>query len=113
MIRYLEPLFTTEKTDGKVEKVKRSFQNGAGLINLYLITIASNEADVFDIIPVPLLKQRAFRHRDYDVIGLAEDQTAAFGLVQRIHEEYYKAFHSYTGIRAWLLEKLAEQEQKA
>ena len=112
MIRYLEPLYVTEKSSEKVDEMKRKIKWGAGMIGLYLITLSSNENDVFDIFSVVMMKQRSFRHRDLDVIGVAEDQEAAFMLVQRIHEEYYAVCHSYSGIRDALSERLCEQEKK-
>ncbi len=112
MIRYLEPLYVTEKSSGRVNEMKKKIRSGAGMIGLYLITLSSNEKDVFDIFSVAMMKQRSFRHRDLDVIGVAEDQEAAFLLVQRIHEEYYAVYHSYSGIRDELSARLAEQEKK-
>ena len=112
MIRYLNPLYTTDQTKEKTDVLKRSFRTGTGAVGLYLITIASNSQDVFDIIPIPLLKQRSFRHRDFDVIGLAESKEAAFLLVQRIYEDYYRVFSSYEGIRAELEARLEEQENQ-
>lgn len=111
MIRYLDPLYTTDKTAGKIDTVKRSFRLGSGAFGLYIITIASNTQDVFDIIPIPLFKQRALRHRDYDVIGVAESKEAAFLLVQRIYEEYYRVYNTYSGIRSELTDRLAGQER--
>ncbi len=112
MIRYLDPLYTTEKTAGKTDVVKRSFRYGSGAVGLYLITIASNEQDVFDIFPIPLLKQRAFRHRDHDVIGIAESKEAAFALVARIYGDYAHTYSTCAGIRSKLLDLLCEQEKK-
>ncbi|MBP5384963.1 MAG: hypothetical protein J6Y57_08335 [Lachnospiraceae bacterium] len=112
MIRYLEPLYTTTKTEKLVKKIRRAFSSGAGMTGIYLITIASNEKDVFDVFSVMLLKQRGFRHRDYDVIGIAESEEAAFSLVARIHDDYFRAFGSYDGIRQELLRRLHEQEKE-
>ena len=112
MIRYLKPLFTTEKTADKTDVLKRSFREGAGAFGYFLITIASNEQDVFDIIPIPLLKQRSFRHRDYDVIGLAESKEAAYTLVANIFAQYHAQYSSYDGIRKKLCEMLCEQENE-
>lgn len=112
MIRYLNPLYVTDKTSDQVKKIKNGIRTGTGMIGYFLITIATGEHDVLDILPVALFKQRSFRHRDYDVIGLAENEQAAFLLVKRIHEEYYDAFHTYSGIKTELLRRLGEQEKK-
>ena len=112
MIRYLKPLYVTDKTTDKVKKLKNGIRTGTGMVGMYLITIAANENDVFDILPVMLFKQRSFRHRDIDVIGLAEDELAAYMLVKRIHEDYFAVYGTYTGIRAELTKRLSEQEKK-
>ncbi len=111
MIRYLDPLFTTAKTEAKVEKVKEKIRTGAGMIGICLITIASNQKDVFDIIPAPMMKQPSFRKRDLYVVGIAQDKDAAFELVGRIYQEYHQVYSTYTGIRDALLEQFAEQEK--
>lgn len=110
MIRYLNPLYTTDKTAGKCEKIQRKMRMGAGLIGLYLITLSESESDVFDIYNVVLFKQRYFRHRNYDVIGVAESEEAAFDLVRRIHDDYFNVFGTYIGIKAELRSRLDEQE---
>lgn len=111
MIRYLDPLYTTQKTEKKCDKVRNSIKKGAGLIGLYLITLSETEADVFDIYNVAFFKQRYFRHRDYDVIGIAESQEAAFELVKRIHTDYFNVFGSYIGIKEELKSRLDMQEK--
>lgn len=110
MIRYLDPLYTTDKTADKCEKVKNKIKIGAGFFGLFLITLSETEADVFDIYNVVLFKQRYFRHRDYDVIGIAESEEAAFDLVRRIHDDYFKVFGTYLGIKAELKSRLDMQE---
>ena len=112
MIRYLDPLFTTEKTESEVEKVKHKIRTGAGMIGIFLVTIASNGKDVFDIIPAPMMKQPSFRKRDLYVVGIAQDQEAAFELVGRIFAEYHQAYSTYTGIRDALLAQFAVQERE-
>lgn len=105
MIRYLDPLFTTEQTTKKVGKFKFNVKYGIGMVGLYIITLSSNEKDVFDIYPVPLFKQRSFRKRDFDIVGFAESREAAFTLVQEIYEDYYRANRTYLGIRDFFAEK--------
>ena len=113
MIRYLKPLYLTDQTSDKVQTVKDALRTGSGLFGLFIITIAAGEKDVFDILPIALFKQRAFRHRDYDVIGIAQDQEAAFLLVQKIYEEYFATYSTYSGIREAFLKRFGEQEKKS
>lgn len=112
MIRYLDPMYTTEKTADKVTKVRSKIKIGAGMLGLYIISLSETESDVFDIYNVALFKQRYFRHRDYDIVGIAENEEAAYELVRRIHDDYFKAFGTYIGIKAELRARLDMQENK-
>ena len=103
MIRYLDSLYLTEAASAKVDKFKRNVRLGIGMVGLYVITVSSGEQDVFDIYPVTLFKQRSFRKRNYDVVGFAESEEAAFKLVQNIYEEYVLKNHTYSGMRAYFV----------
>ena len=112
MIRYLDPLFTTKKTENRVEEIRRKIRTGAGMTGICLITVATTGKDVLDILPAPMMKQPSFRKRDLDVVGIAEDKDAAFELVGRIFAEYQKTFSTYTGLREALLAQFAGQERE-
>lgn len=110
MIRFLKPLYTTEKMSEKTEEVCDGLENGALLFGTFVITLSETEADVFDIYNGLLFKQPAFRNRDYDVIGLAESEEAAYELVSRIYSDFNKAFGTYNGIKSELINRLSMQE---
>lgn len=59
---------------------------------MYLLTLASNEKNLIDIIPADMLKQKHFKKEYSDevrVIGLAKGQDEAFELVRQIVDEVY------------------------
>ena len=88
MITYSKNLYLTDKTGRDLRKIKRRLKSGAGLMNVKLITLASNGKDVFDILPAFMFKLKNFRKYDHHVIGIAENKKAAFRLIERMTGEY-------------------------
>ncbi len=109
MIRYLDSLYLTEAATTRASKFKTNVHLGIGMVGLYVITISSGEKDVFDIYSVTLFKQRSFRKRNFDIIGFAENEEAAFKLVQSIYEEYYLRNRTYSGMRAYFASQFVNQ----
>lgn len=101
MITYHPRLYLTEKTEKKIDTIKWKLAAGAGMVQVYLITLAENEADLFDIYPAALFKQYYFRKREYIVIGVAESKEAAMRLVRQIIEECMEQKGSYEQLRAY------------
>lgn len=110
MIRFLNPLFTTETTYDTGDEVKSLINDGVGLSFVYVITLSENEADVFDIFNIMMFKQPVFRNRDYDIIGLAENEGAAYELVGNIISAYQRQYGTYSGIKSELRNRLDNQE---
>ncbi len=79
------------------------------MVQVHLITLAQNEADVFDIYPAALFKQYDFRRRDYVVVGIAESKEAAMQLVRQMIEDCAERSGSYEQLRAQFT---AEQSTK-
>lgn len=109
MITYHPRLYLTEKTEKKIDTIKWKLGAGAGMVQVHLITLAQNEADVFDIYPAALFKQHNFRRRDYVVVGIAESKEAAMSLVRQMIEDCAKRSGSYEQLRAQFT---AEQSTK-
>ena len=106
MIRYLSPLYLTDKVTDKAEQICDRLEKGDLVFGTFVITLAESESDVFDIYNGLLFKQPAFRNRDYDICGLAESEEAAYELVCRIYMEYYKKFGTYSGLKSELVKRL-------
>ncbi len=103
MITYHPRLYLTEKTEKKIDTIKWKLAAGAGMVQVHLITLAENEADVFDIYPAALFKQHYFRKRDYTVIGIAESKEAAMQLVRQMIEECLEQSGSYEQLRSYFI----------
>lgn len=88
MIEYINELYLTDKTKNKIDKIKNDILNEK-LISLVCIIILSEcESDVFDIIPINILKFRKNLNDKLLVLGIAENKKAAIKLCAKMIEEY-------------------------
>ena len=74
-MQWAENLYLTDKTAKKKDKIIRKANRGMGMVSIYLITLASNPENLFDIFHAAHLKQPAFYKQD---------------LVQRMVEDIYR-----------------------
>ena len=102
MIEYAQRLFLTDKTRKNLEKIKENIENGEHMLltGLYVIELAMNRDDVFDLIPVRMFKLKSFRNRDHYIIGFAESRSACYSLVTEIVTEHYDVTKRHDGLRA-------------
>ncbi len=103
MITYHPRLYLTEKTEKKIDTIKWKLATGAGMVQVYLITLSENETDLFDIYPAALFKQYYFRKREHIVIGVAESKEAAMQLVRQMIEECLEQSGGSGQLRAYFM----------
>lgn len=89
-MQWAENLYLTDKTEKKKDKIIRKANRGMGMVSIYLITLASNPENLFDIFHAAHLKQPAFYKQDLFVVGIASDYEEALELVQRMVEDIYR-----------------------
>ncbi len=99
MIRYIDKLYLTEKTDKDISKIKKKLRLGIGTVSLYVIMLSKNSTDVFEIVPAQMFKFRKYRHMDHIVIGFAESRKKAYEIVTRLITEHFIRTGQYTGLR--------------
>lgn len=105
MIRYIKDLCLTDKTEKNLIKIKTKLKLGAGMTGLYVIKLAGNENDVFDIVPAQMFKIRKYRHMDHTVIGFAESRNKAYEIVGQVVNEYFEHSGQYDGLRAYCVNR--------
>ena len=88
MIRYINDLFLTEKNVKKIDKIKQDIENKKYISMACFITLAKNQTDVFDIIPILNLKLKSNMYDDLLVVGIAENKKAAVRLCAEISMQY-------------------------
>ena len=104
MIRYVDDLYLTENTKKNLSKIKRKLRLGAGILSLYVIMMSESVEDVFDIVPAQMFKIRKYRHMDHTVIGLAESEREAYGMIEKLIAAHYERTGQYTGLKAGYLD---------
>ncbi|WP_099468284.1 hypothetical protein [Konateibacter massiliensis] len=80
---------------GKTAKKKRyeivwKVKHGAGMLDVYLITLASNEENLLDIWNSSVFLQPYYRKQDFFIVGIACGYDEAVELAAKIVEELYQ-----------------------
>ena len=89
-MQWAENLYLSDKTAKKRDKIIKKANRGIGMLSIYLITLASNPENLFDIFHAAHLKQPAFYKQDLYVVGIASGYEEALELVQRMIDDIYR-----------------------
>ncbi|MCR5273016.1 MAG: hypothetical protein K6E13_08540 [Lachnospiraceae bacterium] len=89
-MNWYHDLYVGESIKGKEKKIKRKLERNAGMINVHVITLASNGVDVFDIIPAWEIKIFKKHFNDLFIVGIAGDFDEAVLMTGDIVMEKYK-----------------------
>lgn len=94
---------------GKTAKKKRyeivwKVKHNAGMLHAHVITLASNENNLLDIIPCRMLLQEGYPKKNMFIVGIAADYEEALEVVQNIIMEVYHATGGFQ-IRKFIMEQ--------
>ena len=89
-MRLAENLYTTEKTKKMLPRIVQKIRRGKLQPEIWLITIASNEQNLLDIFQSVYYMQPMFARLNPDIVGIAESEEAAKGLLLKITEDMYR-----------------------
>lgn len=89
-MRWAVNLYTTEKTKKALPRIMQKVRKRKLQPGVWLITIASNEQNLFDIFHSSTYLQPMFAKLNPDIVGIAESPDAARELVVRIAEDMLK-----------------------
>lgn len=103
MIWY-DKLYVGESIVHKTKKIKWKIMHNAGLIGIYVITLASNRQNLLDIIPSYELMQRGYPKREMVIVGLAKGYDEAVEVAASIVDEVYRNTGTFA-VRTYLAEK--------
>lgn len=106
---WYEDLYVGESIVHKTSKIKWKIRHNAGQLNIYVISLASNEANLLDIIPAQELLQKGYRKQDMYVVGLAKGYDEAVEVAVSIVDEVYQNTGTFD-IRSYLGRKRYLQE---
>ena len=107
-MRFYPNLFVTEKTAPQLEQIVEAIKLNKMTPNIYVVALASNEANLLDIIPSWELLQPAYPKAELEIVGLANGKKDAFTLVEYMIAEAYQKTGS-PDVRTYLQEKKEEQ----
>lgn len=98
---------------GKIAKKRqrtiiRKLKTNAGMLDVYLITMAANGRDIFDIISSSYLQQRSLRRNLPMIVGIACGYEEAVELAADIVQEIYQETKDVQ-VRSYLMEKVKER----
>lgn len=89
-MKWYKDLYIGESITGKSEKIKWKIRHGAGLIEIYIVSLAGCSNDLLDIIPSWELMQKSYPVTDLFIVGLAkgweEAVEVAAGIVMETFE---------------------------
>ena len=89
-MEWYENLYAGKSVLPKKQKVKWKIVHHAGQLRVYVITLASNEKNLLDIIPSRELLQKYYPKKDLYIIGLAGNYKEAVELACQIVSEVYQ-----------------------
>lgn len=88
-MRWYGDLYIGETAQKKVHKIIDKVNKNKWQKNVFILTKAANDCDLFDIYPSYVLLQKYFADKDYLIIGVAIGYDEAVGLVEKIVDELY------------------------
>lgn len=89
MVLWSSRLYVGEKLERKKERVIASINNREAAYGVYLIALASNPNNLFDILEANELLFPHYKRTNIHVIGLAKGREEAIGLVREMIMEVY------------------------
>ena len=89
-MEWADNLYVSDSAAGKKDKIIRKAERGIGMIQVYLITLASNEQNLLDIFHAAHLKQPAFYGQSLRVVGIARGMEEARELTLQMITDIYE-----------------------
>ena len=104
-MEWYQELYTGDSIQGKTDRIKWKIIHNAGQLGIYVIALASNPENLFDIIPSWELMQKHYPKRQIVIIGLAKGWEEAVEVVKQIITEIYERtggfdVHNYLSIQS-------------
>ena len=91
MVRWNEKLYYGEAMKKKHRRTIHAINTGRKIRNVYCIAFASNQNNLFDILPASELNKPHLKNTEIQIIGLALGKDEATMVVQEMILEVYRA----------------------
>ena len=99
-----EDLYVGESIRHRYRKVKWKIMHNAGQMFAYVITLASNERNLLDLIPARELLQKHYPKKHLYVVGLAGNYDEAIALAGQIVSDVYRTTGAFD-VRRYFLQQ--------
>lgn len=106
---WYEDLYVGESIVHKTSKIIWKIRHNAGQLNIYVISLASNEDNLLDIIPAQELLQKGYPKRRMYVVGLAKGYDEAVQVAVSIVDEVYQKTGAFD-VRSYLKKRHRSME---
>jgi hypothetical protein len=90
MIRWYKKLYTDTLAGKRQKKIIKTINEGKLSVGVYVIALASNSQNLFDIINANELLFPHFKRMDHYVVGIAYSRENAIYVLQEMIEEIYQ-----------------------
>lgn len=94
-MRWAVNLYTTESTKKMLPRIMRRVRKKKLLPTVKLITLASNEKNLLDIIPAEAYLQKGLAAMNPDIVGIAKGQEEAEALAAQIVFDVWRESGSF------------------
>lgn len=107
-MKWYPELYVGSHAKKKQKKIIRKLKTNAGMLDVYLITLAANGEDIFDILSSAWLQQKGIRRNLPLIVGIACGYEEAVQLAVGIVEEVYRETGDVQ-VQSYLIEKVKER----
>ena len=110
-MKYYHALYMSEELIQTKAEIIEKLEQDKWQMQKYLIVLAKNENNHLEYFHSVLLLQKSISKDDLFVIGIANGESGAMELVEKITQEVYDETNS-TDIRGYILRKQKEYEER-
>ena len=111
MLKWYKQLYIGDNAKKKKKQLIRKINMGAGVIDVYLITLAQNPENQLDIFSANELKQKARRRTCPMIVGLCCGYEETVELVKVLVERTYEETGT-AKVRKWLENQIREENSR-
>lgn len=101
-MEYYKYIYKSEQIQGPVSRLIWCLEHNAGMPQIFVISLASNSVDLFDIVHSTLYMQDSYKKEASLIVGFAKGYEDALYLVQEIFEDIVSKTNSHTGVRSYI-----------
>ncbi len=108
MVRFVDKPYMTKAIGPKLSTLKWKMAVGIGITGVRFVTLADNKADLFDIYPAAVFKQKSFRRSDRVIIGIADSSKSANELIESMINDCLKERGDLSDVRSFFEDFIKE-----